>query len=69
VSAGFANVVPGDICVLASGGPVMTATSYTDKENDFMYCSWFEHGKLRRETFAVAALRRAETPAIDEGQH
>jgi uncharacterized protein YodC (DUF2158 family) len=57
---GLRNVAPGDVCQLASGGPVMTASHWNHKSKDYIVCEWFVGDKRYQEVFGVLALRRVE---------
>lgn len=54
------QVLIGDICKLASGGPLMTVTEVIDTPNELIECMYFDHtdgGMLWKNRFPLKAVR------------
>ncbi|WP_202909586.1 YodC family protein [Alkalilacustris brevis] len=57
----MAEVKPGDVVQLKSGGPAMTVSKV---EGDICHCAWFIGSDLKHGMFSAATLEPYEAPSV-----
>jgi uncharacterized protein YodC (DUF2158 family) len=60
----MANLKPGDVVRLKSGGPRMTIRDAAD--SGLWLCDWFEGGKHEQDVFTEAQLKLVESAEKDK---
>lgn len=58
------SIIPGDVVLLKSGSPLMTASEVFDREK--VRCIWFEGYTMKEGVFPRAALEAGTTSGVTE---
>lgn len=47
----------GDTVILKSGGPIMTVAALSKKDDNLVYCAWFNDNELKRIAIEKDAIK------------